>query len=158
MSISALTVSLPHNALPGANWADCWTAELHGQDVTAAQVAKRVFAHPPVWVRRLMSLRNTIVGFFGLKYAGNMDGDTGGFPVVSQSPERIVLGFDDWHLDFRIVLDIGPAAGGQNVSVTTLVDRHNLAGRIYILFVTPFHRLIVRTMLSKLERGNTPIT
>lgn len=105
-----------------------------------------------------MALRNTIVGLFGLKGAGTLTGASGGFPVVSESPDQIVLGFDDRHLDFRIVLDVSSAGGVQHASVTTLVDRHNLAGRVYIVAVTPFHRLIVRTMLRKLAVFEATIT
>lgn len=158
MEINAATVSLPHAALPGANWADRWTTTFRGQAMTASQVAEALFARPPRWIRRLMELRNTIVGVFGLKGAGTLTGATGGFPVVSESPGQIVLGFDDRHLDFRIVLDVSAVDGGQQASVTTLVDRHNLAGRLYILVVTPFHRLIVRTMLRKLAAFGSTIT
>lgn len=152
MTIRAEPVSLPHPALPNANWADCCLVDLEGSNGTAAEVAKRVFARPPLWAQRLMALRNAIVGLVGLKNAGTMNGETGGFPVVSERPEQIVLGFDDWHLDFRIVVDVKPTKTGQQVRVSTLVDRHNLAGRIYIFFVTPFHHMIVRAMLGAVAR------
>lgn len=153
MDVIAEPVVLPHSALKNADWADRWTAEIEGRGLTAARAAELVFARPPSWVRWLMALRNAAVRPFGLKNAGHMEGRTGGFPVVYECPERIVLGFDDRHLDFRIVFDIASPGQRQRVSVTTLVNRHNVLGRIYIAFVTPFHRLIVRTMLARLASG-----
>lgn len=67
----------------------------------------------------------------------------GGFPVVSSSRERTVLGFDDRHLDFRIVVDLQVVEDGSVVRVTTLVRRKNLFGRIYLFAAGPFHRRIV---------------
>lgn len=152
MLIRAEALCLPHPALPNANWVDRYTVQLDGQTMTAKEVARRIFAKPPAWAQRLMALRNAIVGLVGLKNAGTMNGETGGFPVISDNPDQVVLGFDDWHLDFRIVVDIKSTQTGQSLSVSTLVDRHNLAGRIYIFFVTPFHHMIFRTMLKALAR------
>lgn len=152
MLIRAEAIALPHPALPNANWVDRYSVQLEGQAMTAKAAAQRIFARPPEWAQWLMVLRNAIVSLVGLKNAGRMEGETGGFPVVSESENEIVLGFDDWHLDFRIVVDITPTQTGQSLSVSTLVDRHNLAGRIYIFFVTPFHHRIVRSMLKAVAR------
>ena len=36
------------------------------------------------------------------------------FPVLSETPERLVAGFNDHHLDFRVVVDVLPrAAAGK---------------------------------------------
>lgn len=102
----------------------------------------------------LLALRNRIVAHFGLKSAelGIAQGErVGAFPVVSARYDQVVLGFDDRHLDFRIVLDVAPAGSHMcKVAITTLVQRHNSFGRFYILAITPFHKLIVRTMLARL--------
>ena len=72
------------------------------------------------------------------------------FPVVSQQPDRVVLGFDDRHLDFRLVVD---APGNGDVTGTTLIRTHNLLGRIYLAIVLPFHRIIVPAMLRRARLG-----
>jgi hypothetical protein len=37
------------------------------------------------------------------------------FPVVSQTPDRLIAGFNDPHLDFRVVIDVtGPGASGSH--------------------------------------------
>lgn len=153
----AVSVTLPHPALPLADWADCYELLVSGQATSAISAARRALSDFPAWVRALMWLRNAIVSPFGLKGSGHQpNGKTemiGFFPVISQSSEQAVLGFDDAHLDFRIVIDVRQAGElAQRVSVTTLVRRKILFGRIYIAVITPFHRLIVKTMLARLAR------
>lgn len=152
MTITAEAVKLPHPVLDGADWADRWTCLMPAPGLTAIEALPRLLEEAPVWVRGLMDTRNRIVALLGLKtvaYGVVGEGQAGGFPVLYQNPERVVLGFDDRHLDFRIVVD---SAQGR-ISFTTLVKRHNLFGRLYIAAVTPFHRLIVRNALGNLGRG-----
>ncbi len=153
--VSIEPVTLPHPALPLADWADRYAVITLSRDSTALDLARGLFAHSPRWVHLLLKLRNRIVGLFGLKSAelGIVEGETiGAFPVVSAREDQVVLGFDDHHLNFRIVLDVAPAgAKARKVAVTTLVERHNLFGRIYIFVITPFHKLIVRTLLARLD-------
>lgn len=153
MSPVSRPVSLPHPLLPAADWADRFTLGLPVNNLTAREAARLALEYPPGWVRRLMTLRNALVAPFGLKSAAEKvatsDTEIGGFPVVSVSDDRVVLGFDDRHLDFRIVIDVRQdRPSGQTLSVMTLVHRNNLIGRLYLAAVMPFHKLIVRTMLS----------
>ena len=60
-----------------------------------------------------------------------------------------MAGFDDHHLDFRVVVDVTTSGEGQQVTTTTLVRTHNRLGRAYLAIILPFHRLIVRTMLRQ---------
>lgn len=151
----SVPVTLPHPALPLADWADCYELLVPGQATTAISASRRALGDFPAWVRALMWLRNAVVSPFGLKSsgAGGKGGMIGFFPIISQSSEQAVLGFDDTHLDFRIVVDVRQAGElAQRVSVTTLVRRKILLGKIYIAVITPFHRLIVKTMLARLAR------
>ncbi|WP_349436166.1 DUF2867 domain-containing protein [Pararhizobium sp. A13] len=150
-------VTLPHPALPNADWADCYELWVQGKALTATSAAEQTLGDFPAWVRALMWLRNAMVSPFGLKGSGHHPATPqdmiGFFPVLSRSDEQIVLGFDDTHLDFRIVADIRQVGDAEQiVSVTTLVYRKILMGKIYIAVITPFHRLIVRTMLQRLSR------
>lgn len=162
MAVVAEPVALPHSVLADADWADCWALAVPYDGFSALEAAERMLGNPPAWVRALMSSRNRIVSPFGLRTAGlavDSDGSVGGFPVVSERDDRVVLGFDDKHLDFRIVVDVVPvSAAASRVSVTTLVRRHNLFGRLYIAAVTPFHRIIVRSTLAGLKGGSASLT
>lgn len=130
-----------------------------GQNVKAADAARVALGgQMPGWVAGLMRLRNFLVGFVGLKGAGpgarlDHGQSIGGFPIVSETPEKLVLGFDDWHLDFRIVVDAVPQPSGTGISLTTLVKRKHWFGRLYIFLITPFHVLIVKQTLKGIAKA-----
>ncbi len=112
------------------------------------EVSQLLLDHPPAWINGLMALRNRIVALLGLRTVRLAAGSSaGGFPVLSSTADRTVLGFDDSHLDFRIVVDLKHDLQGQVVTVTTIVRRKNLFGRLYLLAVGPFHRRIVPATL-----------
>jgi hypothetical protein len=59
-------------------------------------------------------------------------------------------GLDDRHLDFRIVVETESLPDSRTaVRMMTLVKRHNLPGRLYLAVIMPFHKLIVKTALSR---------
>jgi hypothetical protein len=138
--------------LAGAQFIDAYRIAV---DVAldARQAAERMFGRRPRWIETLMSLRNYLVRPFGLKTEASgvttPAGAVGIFPILSEAPARLVAGFDDKHLDFRVVVDVAKSGPGQCVTATTLVLTHNLLGRIYLAIILPFHRVIVRTLLRQ---------
>jgi len=124
--------------LPGHQFADAYKVPApHGIDAIGAM--RRAFAHGPLWIRTLMGLRNRLGRVVGLKPA-----PAGGFPVIRQSPGEVLMGFDDKHLDFRIVATV---AGGF-ATLTTLVRWHNAWGRAYLVAIMPFHRAIAARLIE----------
>ena len=124
--------------LPGHQFADAYKVPApHGLD--AIEATRLAFAHGPLWIRALMGLRNRLVGVFGLNSA-----PASGFPIIRQSADEVLLGFNDKHLDFRIVVAI---AGGF-ATITTIVRWHNAGGRAYLAAIMPFHRVIAARMLE----------
>jgi hypothetical protein len=82
--------------------------------------------------------------------ASQGNGRVGIFPIISNSPEQCILGLDDRHLDFRIVVETESLPDSRTaVRMMTLVKRHNLPGRLYLAVIMPFHKLIVKTALSR---------
>jgi Protein of unknown function (DUF2867) len=140
--------------LAGADFADAFRIAIAGHGLDARRAAEKMLARSPRWVAALIDLRNMAVAPFGLKASGAGEPASGGmigiFPVISETPERLIAGFDDRHLDFRVVVDVAPAGAGQQVTATTLVRTHNLPGRIYLAIILPFHRLIVRAMMRQI--------
>jgi hypothetical protein len=138
--------------LPGADFVDAYRLTVPAAGLSAPDAAKKALDHPPVWVRQLLGLRNALVAPFGLK-PGPGDDDPrariGFFPVEFASPSRIVLGFDDGHLDFRLVVDVAEVGALTEVTATTLIRRHNLFGRIYLAAILPFHKAIVPALLER---------
>jgi Protein of unknown function (DUF2867) len=138
--------------LIGAHFIDAYRVSVAGDDLDAAAAARSMLARQPAWARGLMALRNALVAPLGLKTEpgpGDRRERIGIFPVESAAPNRVVLGFDDKHLDFRIVVDVAGGAGGSEVTATTVVRLHNLLGRGYLAAILPFHRVIARSMLSR---------
>ena len=143
----------PGPLLAGAQFVDAYRVVVEGHALDARTAAEKIFARSPRWIEGLLRLRNLVVAPFGLKTSGRGEPASGGmigiFPVVSETPERLVAGFNDHHLDFRVVVDVAAFADGQQVTTTTLVKTHNWLGRTYLTVIMPFHRLISRTMLRQ---------
>ena len=138
--------------LPGADFADSYCATVDDK-LDAIEATQRMLGHLPDWIQRLLTLRNILVAPLGLKTGVHPNAAVkrwiGTFPVLSETPERLVAGFDDHHLDFRVVVDVSSSGGGQQVTATTLVRTNNWLGRIYLAIILPFHRLVVRSLLRQ---------
>jgi len=143
------------SVLAGAQFADAFQLTVADHDLDARRAAERMFSRNPRWVRMLLALRNLVAGRAGLKTSGEGEPNTGGviglFPVLSETPERLIAGFDDNHLDFRVVVDVTPEGVGRKVTTTTLVLTHNRLGRIYLTAILPFHRLIAKSLLRQVS-------
>jgi hypothetical protein len=156
MTVNALATdaSLAH-LLPGAQFADTFRIATGDADLTARQAAERMFLNPPPWIDRLMRLRNAIVAPLGLKTPSHRKAiaanSIGPFPVIAETPQRVVAGFDDRHLDFRVIVDVAGSAPDRQVTATTLVKTHNLLGRAYLAVIMPFHNMIVPAMLRQIR-------
>ena len=139
--------------LPLAQMSDAYRVVLDGVTINAATAARRVFSRVPWWVRLLLGLRNRLVAPFGLKTGDlgqpNLPRRIGIFPVMAETPHRILLGLDDKHLDFRIAVDVAVGTEHRHVTATTLVRTHNLLGRTYLATALPFHRVIVPILLAQ---------
>jgi len=156
MKAREISVTLPHPALPGADWGDCFEVRGLSAGLTAEAAARRAFETMPRWAGRLMALRNLLVKPLGLK--GDPEAASAGtarigmFPVILSTPTQSVMGFDDRHLDFRIVVETETLPDRQtSVRMMTLVKRHNLLGRFYLAAIMPFHKLIVANTLSRVS-------
>ncbi|MCT7377745.1 DUF2867 domain-containing protein [Chelativorans salis] len=144
--------NLPDPALADADWADAYEIETAKPFASAREAAECTVSAFPLWTMPLLLLRNIIVLPLGLKGADRgFDRDMVGiFPVVVDTPGRFVGGFDDKHLDFRVAVDLAEVGERQRIRLTTVIRRHNLAGRAYLRAVMPFHRAIIRGALAKL--------
>ncbi|MBR1149945.1 DUF2867 domain-containing protein [Bradyrhizobium sp. JYMT SZCCT0428] len=152
MTVREVTPAIDPNTLPGAQFADAFRIEIGDRALNARQAAERMMARQPRWAEALLTLRNILVTPFGLKTSGASSKPremVGIFPIVSEQPDRLVAGFNDKHLDFRIVVDVATSGAAREVTATTLVLTHNWLGRTYLAVIMPFHRLIVRSLLRQ---------
>lgn len=146
--------------LPGAYFHDCYQVQAPESDASALEFYLHVVRQTPGWVNRLMALRNRLVGLAGLKNLGHLGalraekpasdyrvGDRVGiFSLLYLAEDEVLLGDSDKHLD--VVLSVCKAPQGA-VSVSTVVHVHNWLGRLYMLPVTPLHKIIVKAMLKR---------
>ena len=154
MSVQAIAPTIDADSvLAGAQFIDAFSVTVEGATLDARTAAERMFSRSPRWVLSLLALRDFIVKPFGLttsKEARHLSGDrVGMFPVISATPQRVIAGFDDSHLDFRSVVDVVADGMGQRVTATTVVLTHNLFGRTYLTIIAPFHRMVVRSALRR---------
>ena len=137
--------------LPGAQFIDAYSIVVEDRTLDARRATEQMMSRQPSWAKTLLTLRNILVRPFGLKTSGasrTAPGEMIGiFPVLSETPDRLVAGFNDHHLDFRVVVDVATSGERRQVTATTLVLTHNWLGRTYLAIILPFHRLIVRSML-----------
>lgn len=137
--------------------------------ISPTEIGKAFFTGGPKWVGKLFTLRNKIVGLFGLKTPGKITDrqkqldnfkcepgeQLGLFKVFSKTNNEVVLGEDDKHLNFRVSLFLDQQDENQSrktLIISTTVKFNNWLGRLYFLPVRPFHKLIAPTMLKGIIR------
>lgn len=155
--------------LPGAHFHDAYEVAVAHPERSALQHLQAALAATPAWVDGAMWLRNRVVACFGLKNLGGLGqarraeqppprqpGDRVGiFTLRSLSDDEVLVEDDDRHL--RVVLSVRrlPAHGEQPARIVlgTVVHLHNLLGRLYMLPVTPMHKLIAPAVLARVNHG-----
>ena len=105
-----------------------------------------------------MTIRDLVVLPFGLRTSAQLKKEMptangyGFFYVMEEFPDEVVLGADDFHLDFRLSIMRHTSDANTELLITTAVRVHNLLGRGYIQLIRPFHHLLVRRTLLRLVR------
>ena len=152
--VAEVDFSLPNTALIDADWADCYCVIPNRYYQTALEAAEAVVTAFPIWMAPLLTIRSLLVKPFGLKGENDVPAAApkiGIFPIVEEETKQVVLGLNDKHLDFRVLVKLdGQNNGTQCVSVATLIKRHNLLGKTYLKAVLPFHIAIIKGALSRI--------
>jgi hypothetical protein len=154
------------------DYQDCYSVSIcNPHDYSVDYLTQWFFSSTPGWVHRLMTLRNLIVSFFGLK-GGNIDkteihnpsvfypkgSKIAIFTVYDRNDHEIVMAEDDKHLNFRtsIMIEKDKDKDPIRLYLSTIVQYNNIWGRFYFMFVKPFHQSICKTML-KILLQNTEV-
>lgn len=118
----------------------------------AARRAAEVITAFPGWVRHLLQVRRWITAPFGLSNDGPPAPDKlGPFPVEQESPDEVIAGFDDKHLNFRVAV----RSEGGEIYLATWVHPHNWGGWLYLRAILPFHILVARNALRRVAAAET---
>jgi Protein of unknown function (DUF2867) len=152
--------------IEGASFYDAWRISSTQFDKAALEHFLVAAQRTPQWINAAMSARNKIVQLFGLKNLGTLSqvdstrtwdlyhpGDRVGiFTLFENSFDEVLLGDRDKHLNVVLSVHRKPLSDGQTVEVTltTIVHVKNLLGRLYMLPVTPAHRIIAPAVLGGL--------
>ncbi|MEO8023391.1 DUF2867 domain-containing protein [Polaromonas sp.] len=147
-----------------ADFADAYEVLVPASGHTTTEIYRAITRRTPVWVEKLMWLRNRVVQHFGLKNLGAMsavrEGEAvpgqrmGLFEVVSSSPHELVLQDDDKHLLVQLsVLKQAHDDLHDRLTLSTVVHVHNTFGRIYMFFVGPAHKVIAPAVMRQAVRA-----
>lgn len=156
--------SLIASHIEAAYFHDAWSIRAGEPRLSALGQLLKLMSQAPRWVETSMALRNRVVARLGLKDLGgfgNFDrgkaeaeyqpGDRVGiFTLFQVTPDEVLMGDRDKHLD--VVLSLHRRQEGPDVrlTVTTVVHVNNWLGRIYMLPVTPMHKLIAPATMRTL--------
>ena len=150
---------------PDAWFRDAHSAPLSVRHDTMPALFFSIFGHHPTWVKALLIARNRFAARWGLAVAADDEilapsarasyavGDRiGPWPTYALGDDEIIAGRDNRHLDFRVsVLRTRRGERGA-VTVTTVCQPHNLAGKAYLVAIAPFHILGMRWLLANAVR------
>ncbi len=102
----------------------------------------------PQWAIALMNLRNSLVKPFGLKTDNDIKNEDGRFfAIIGKNDDEIAMGESDKHLNFRTSVLVDKEL--SYIYLSTIVHYNNNLGKLYFLFVKPFHRIIIKSLLRR---------
>ncbi|WP_374337993.1 DUF2867 domain-containing protein [Leeia sp.] len=154
--------TLPARLLQQARYTDAWRIPLQQPALSPPALFLAVFGHRPGWLKGLFQLRNLLVRPFGLAASSRQQldaqpdpahckvGDTLlGWTLYHLSEHELVIGRDNPHLDFRVIIRKQARPTGTDALFATLCAPHNTAGRAYLRAILPFHRPGFRWLLAR---------
>lgn len=132
-------------------------------------LAKGILEPMPGWIKGLLWLRDhTFARILQLKETSKIAKESkqkhemiSFFPILEKSFDKkeVLLGLNDGHLDFRLsikVQQIKPSkasdCAAEEVVMSTVVKWHNWSGKLYLYIIKPFHILIVKSQLKRLQK------
>lgn len=145
-----------------ADFWDAYNIAVHPPERSAMHWYLDFASRTPRWIDFLMRVRNRAVRLVGLKDVGQLaqvppvdsaasllpGQRVGIYTIRSVCDEEVVFEILDKHLDVVMSVYRG-AVENMQITVTTLVFNHNWLGRLYMIPVTPMHKIIVKAILSK---------
>ena len=149
VSAAPIDTALLDAHLAGWDYTDAYDVMVDGDGPESALAAIRCLSGPAP-ARLLLRARDLAVSTVGLKPAATGSAEL--FPALLDTPQLAVIGLDDAHLDFRIIM----ALDRLRVRCITAVRRHNALGCAYFAVVRPFHRRLVPYLLTQHSGNGRP--
>lgn len=148
---------LHQQALARIDYSDAFIGEyIDNANITLETLAQLFFNASPVWARKLLIIRNALVGWIGLKTRSIpenqeivvkliIDQKIGLFRLFDRTENELLFGEDDKHLNVRMILKKADKA----ITITTLIQFKNIWGKLYFKIVRVFHQQIMKSQLKK---------
>jgi Protein of unknown function (DUF2867) len=131
---------------------DSFKTPLSRSDLGATDLFLAIFAHHPLWMKLLLIVRTrqppSPVSMHrprpkscmpNIKDRYIVGENIGVWPIFSLSEDEVIAGRNNKHLDFRVSVLKLRDGDGSSVVVSTVCRVHDLAGKLYLSFVVPFH-------------------
>lgn len=154
--------TLDGRVVESAYFRDAYRAPVRHADASLVDIFFSVFGHQPWWMKMVLIARNQLAGLGGLEVPTVSDilnpvikssyavGDKiGPWPIFALSDTELVAGRNNRHLDFRLSVLKEAGEHVDSVVIATICTVHNLAGKIYLFFIVPFHRWGVKRLMAK---------
>lgn len=131
-----------NNFISKIDFADSYKIESL-KDEEIKEIYLKLLSNNSTLIKSLMSFRNKIMSLFGfkteIKYSNNIKdiqvgNKVGFFTIYYIDEHEIIAGEKD-----------------TDLTVTTLVQYNNFFGKVYMTFVKPFHKIVVKNMLKNLR-------
>jgi hypothetical protein len=152
---------LDRDTIDTAYFKDSYRAPLGHPHAHITEIFLGIFAHHPMWMKIPLIIRNAIVPLFGLtaptatevinfeiKNDYSVGDKIGVWPILALTENELITGRDNKHLDFRLSVLKLTNDGVPSVTVSTVCMVNNMFGKIYLLFVVPFHKWGVQRLIS----------
>jgi hypothetical protein len=144
-----------------AYFRDSYRVPLNRRELGIVDIFFAIFAHHPMWMKRLLIARNKVASLAGLdtpsaseilhveikdRYA--VGEKIGVWQIFWLSEDEVVAGRNNKHMDFRLSVLKVPEGDRTSVVVSTICSVHNISGKLYLFFIIPFHRYGVRKLMT----------
>ena len=156
-----ISSALSQDLIRSAYFHDSYRVPLLRPGLSIVDIFFALFGHTPRWMKAMLITRNAVAKWCGLEAPTvgeilksairenySVGDKIGPWPIFFIGDDEIVAGRNNKHLDFRLSVLRVREGDAESVVVSTICSVHNLAGKIYLFFIVPFHRTGIRSLLS----------
>jgi hypothetical protein len=168
------TSALDQGVVAAAYFRDAYRVGIKNTEASVIDIFFSIFGHHPMWMKQLLIVRNIIAAACGLDVPSATDilrpqrkasyavGDKiGPWPIFFVSETELIAGRNNQHLDFRLSVlregaesRLGMTERHKETSkavISTICTRHNIFGKVYLLFIVPFHKRGVQNLIARAQ-------
>ncbi len=148
--------SIIMKGLDTVDYSDSYRIETESSETIDA-ITTKMFRITPL-EKFLVTIRNGVVRFFGLKTDFGESNEADYYPVgtkavvftvIDRNDNEIVMAENDKHLYFRTSMMLEVDGTRKGIYCTTLVKYNNRLGKMYFFVIKPFHKYLIKSSMKK---------